>query len=185
MPVHTISADYARYQATIEALEVAYAYDPAGAEADIAAEMLALGAVLEGGKWHYDGEPVTLIALIRLEDERRQIGDYVADQLEAIGFAVERQYKISAEASPCWLRGDPGRGLLPRLHRRLGRHPASAATRPATLASSTRLSAYPSRCGRPTSPRPLSLRWPRSSGVTTLRPWPNGTRCSSRRWAWP
>ena len=75
LPVHTISADYARYQATIEALEADYAYDPGGAEADIATEMVAQGAYLEGGKWHYDGEPVTLIALIRLEDERRQIGD--------------------------------------------------------------------------------------------------------------
>ena len=112
LPVHTTSADYARYLATIQALEAAYAHDPVAAEAVITAEMVALGAVLDGGKWHYSGEPVTLIALIRLEDERTQIGDYVADLLEGIGFTVERDYRVSAEASPCWLQSDPGEGCF-------------------------------------------------------------------------
>jgi len=112
VPVHTTSSDYTRYQATIAALNAEYAYDLATAQADIAAEMMTLGATLVNGKWNYNGAPVTVIALIRLEDERLQIGDYVADQLEAVGFTVERQYKTSAEASPCWLHTDPAEGCF-------------------------------------------------------------------------
>jgi peptide/nickel transport system substrate-binding protein len=112
LPVQSIGADHARYQATVESLEAEYAYDPGGAEAAIAAEMTTLGATLVDGKWHYNGEPVVLIALIRVEDERLEIGDYVADQMEAIGFTVDRQYKTSAEASSCWLMGDPTEGCF-------------------------------------------------------------------------
>jgi peptide/nickel transport system substrate-binding protein len=112
VPLIHVDADYARYQTTIQALEAGYAYDLAGAQATIATEMVALGATLVAGKWNYNGEPVTVIALIRVEDERRQIGDYVADQLEAIGFAVDRQYKTSGEASPCWVSGDPAEGCF-------------------------------------------------------------------------
>jgi peptide/nickel transport system substrate-binding protein len=112
VPLHTTSSDHTRYLATIEALNAEYAYDPAAAQADIAAEMVTLGAALVGGQWTYNGAPVTLIALIRVEDKRRDIGDYVADQLEAIGFAVERQYKTSGEASPCWIEGDPAEGCF-------------------------------------------------------------------------
>jgi peptide/nickel transport system substrate-binding protein len=103
--------DYARHQEPIQTLEATYAYDYEQANAAISAEMAGLGATLVGGKWHYGGEPVTLIFLIRVEDERRQVGDYVADQLERLGFTVDRQYKTSAEASPLWLRGDPDDGL--------------------------------------------------------------------------
>jgi peptide/nickel transport system substrate-binding protein len=69
----------------------------------IAEEMEALGASLEGGVWQYDGEPVEIIVLIRTEDERRDIGDYVANQLEEVGFTTFRDYRPAADASPIWL----------------------------------------------------------------------------------
>ena len=112
VPVHTISADYARHQTVIEALEAEYAYDLAGAQADIAAEMASLGAYLEAGTWHYDGEEITIILLIRTEDGRRDIGDYVGNQLEEIGFTVTRDYRTSAEAFPIWIDGNPADGLF-------------------------------------------------------------------------
>ena len=112
LPVQTVGADYARYLATIQALEAAYAHDAVAAEAEITAGMVALGAEMVDDKWHYGGEPVTIIALIRLEDERLQLGDYAADLLEGIGFTVQRDYRTSAAASPCWLQGDPGEGCF-------------------------------------------------------------------------
>ena len=112
VPVHTTSADYARYQTTIEAIETAYAYDVNVAEAEIAAEMTNMGAYLDGGTWHYGGQQVVLILLIRVEDERRQIGDYLGDQLEAIGFAVDRQYKTRTQASQCWINQAPSVGCF-------------------------------------------------------------------------
>jgi peptide/nickel transport system substrate-binding protein len=63
-----------------------------------------------GGVWQYEGAPVEIIILIRTEDTRREIGDYVGNQLEDIGFTVVRDYKTAAEAGPIWLSGDPNDG---------------------------------------------------------------------------
>jgi peptide/nickel transport system substrate-binding protein len=106
------SADYARLADVARGLELKYAYDKDKAQEVIGAEMEKLGATLVDGKWQYNGAPVELIVLIRTEDERRDIGDYVANQLEDIGFTVTRDYKTSAEASPIWMRGNPADGLF-------------------------------------------------------------------------
>jgi len=102
--------DYARYLDTVQAIEAAYAYDLAQAEAEIGAEMVAMGAYLQGGTWHHDGSPVTVIFVIRVEDVRRAYGDYVSDQLEEVGFTVDRQYKTRSQASPIWNQSDPWEG---------------------------------------------------------------------------
>lgn len=96
--------DYARYVDTARLIEAKYAYDLDAANATITAEMTALGAELVDGKWNYNGAPVVIIGIIRTEDERMQIGDYVCAQLEAIGFTCDRQYKTRTEASPIWQR---------------------------------------------------------------------------------
>ncbi|MBP8862965.1 MAG: ABC transporter substrate-binding protein [Anaerolineae bacterium] len=105
------SSDYARLADVNRKLELKYAYNKEKAQEVISAEMEKLGATLVDGKWQYNGAPVTLIGLIRVEDERRDIGDYVANQLEDIGFTVTRDYKTGAEASPIWMRGNPADGL--------------------------------------------------------------------------
>ena len=69
----------------------------------ITAEMETLGAEMVDGKWNYNGEPVVLTALIRNEDERRDIGDYVSYLLEDIGFTIESDYR----------KGSRGSSLLP------------------------------------------------------------------------
>ena len=95
-------ADYARYADLAAQYEAYYAYNLDKAKEVITAEMEAMGATLVDGKWSFNDAPVTLIGLIRTEDERTQIGDYFASQMESIGFTVERQYKTSAEAAPIW-----------------------------------------------------------------------------------
>ena len=45
-----------------------------------------------------------------MEDERRQIGDYFSNQLEELGFTVDRQYKTRTEASPIWYSSQPAEG---------------------------------------------------------------------------
>ena len=106
------SSDYGDLADVIAATEIRYAYNPELAEKVIAAEMQALGAELVDGKWHYKGEPVVIVGLIRVEDARREIGDYVANQLEDIGFTVDRQYKTGPEGAAIWARGDPAEGLF-------------------------------------------------------------------------
>jgi hypothetical protein len=57
-----------------------------------------------------DPERVTLNILIRSGDEREDIGDYIGDLLEDLGFEVTRQYGIQSELYPIW-QGDPSLGL--------------------------------------------------------------------------
>ena len=110
VPINYASKDAALQADVIAAAALKYAHNPDKAVEIITAEMEALGAEMVDGKWNYNGEPVVLIGLIRVEDERLEIGDYVSNLLEDIGFTVERDYKTSAEASPCWLRGNPDDG---------------------------------------------------------------------------
>ncbi|NPA07064.1 MAG: ABC transporter substrate-binding protein [Chloroflexi bacterium] len=108
-PLNRAFPDYARYLDLIRPLEVRYRYNPDRARAALDQVMTELGAVKRDGRW-YDGEkPVTLRFVIRTEDERKAIGDYVARQLENVGFAVERLYKTAREAFAL-VGGDPNEG---------------------------------------------------------------------------
>lgn len=112
LPLVSAFPDYARYIDVVRALEAKYAYNLDKAKEVISQRMTELGASLgPDGKWTYEGKPITLIFIIRVEDERKIIGDYVANQLEALGFTVDRQYKTRTEASPIWIRSDPAEGL--------------------------------------------------------------------------
>lgn len=96
---------------TARAVEIMASYNEDKAIAQITAGLTEDGCVKgDDGKWYYNDEPVNVIAIIRVEDERKEMGDYLCDQLEKIGFTVERQYKTSSEASPIWLRSDPADG---------------------------------------------------------------------------
>ena len=110
LPLTTAFPDYAHLADVARRLELHYAYDPEKAKAVIAKEMAKLGAKRVNQTWHYGGKPVRLILLIRTEDQRREIGDYVATLLENLGFVVERLYKTAAESSPIWIGGNPADG---------------------------------------------------------------------------
>jgi peptide/nickel transport system substrate-binding protein len=110
LPLNTAFPDYARLADVARALELRYAHDPERAKAVIHREMERLGARLEQGRWVHEGREVRLIALIRTEDERKQVGDYVANLLEDVGFRVERRYRTAEEASRIWIAGDPHAG---------------------------------------------------------------------------
>ncbi len=110
--INYASKDSAEMADIIAAMELKYAHDPAKAEEVITARMVELGAEMVDGVWQFNGAPVVIVGLIRVEDERLEIGDYVANQLEDIGFTVDRQYKTSAEASACWISSDPATGCF-------------------------------------------------------------------------
>jgi peptide/nickel transport system substrate-binding protein len=99
-----------RYPHILAAIEDFYAYDFAKGEAIITEEMTKLGATKVGGIWHHQGQPVELRFLIRSDDIRRQMGDYMADQLERLGFPVIRQYGTGGELAPIWQRTEPREG---------------------------------------------------------------------------
>lgn len=101
--------DYADLADVAAKLEAKYAYNLDLAKQIITEEMTKFGATMNAdGKWEFSGKPVTLIGLIRPDSDgtRKPIGDYVANQFEAAGFTVDRQYKKSSEASPLWRKAD-------------------------------------------------------------------------------
>jgi peptide/nickel transport system substrate-binding protein len=106
-PFTTAFPDYARYADLFSAVETKNAYNFDKAKAVVDAEMPTLGATLGAdGKWQFGGKPVVIIGLIRTEDKRKEIGNYFANQLEKLGFTVNREEKIRKEAAPIW-QGDP------------------------------------------------------------------------------
>ena len=86
----------------------------------IAEEMRALGAEWEDEKWFYRGKEVVLSFVIRTEAERRGLGEYIADELEAIGFTVDRIYMGAQEISADWQWRDPQRGFVALIYSCLG-----------------------------------------------------------------
>jgi len=102
--------EYERYKSTIQSIEATYKYNFNKGKKVISDELKKMGAELKGGKWYYKGKPVVVKFIIRTEDRRKPIGDYVSGQLEKLGFEVERMYKTSKEASPLWSSGDPTLG---------------------------------------------------------------------------
>jgi len=103
--ITTQLVEYTDLVDTARALESKYSFNPEKANEVITAEMEGMGAELVDGKWQYNGQPVNLNFLIRSDGDgtRQPMGDYVSNQLESIGFTVDRQYKTSSEAAPIWL----------------------------------------------------------------------------------
>jgi len=106
-----VSPTYAQVAVETRKVEIEWAYNKTLALQQINDRMIELGCTKIDGKWAFNGEKITLIGIIRVEDERLQIGLYFADILEEAGFVVDRQQKTSAQASPIWNRGDPTAGL--------------------------------------------------------------------------
>jgi peptide/nickel transport system substrate-binding protein len=110
VPLISAFPDYALYADLIRPLEAKYAYNFDKAVEVITAEMEAMGAEMVDGQWTYNGEPVTIIGLIRSEDERTEIGNYFCNQLEELGFACDRQIRTRTELAPIWQQSDPTEG---------------------------------------------------------------------------
>ncbi|MBX3705663.1 MAG: hypothetical protein KF911_03435 [Pseudomonadales bacterium] len=110
LAINTVFPDYARLAEVARTLELRYQHDPERARAAIEREMTALGAARVNGTWVHEGAPVRISILIRTDDQRRRIGDYVGNLLEGLGFEVERLYRAADEASRIWIAGDPAAG---------------------------------------------------------------------------
>lgn len=104
--------DYADLADKARELETKYAYNLEKADEIITAEMEGMGAAKVDGKWQYEGQPVSLIFLIRSDGDgtRLVMGEYISAQFEKLGFTVDRQLKTGSEASPIWNGTDPKEG---------------------------------------------------------------------------
>ncbi len=111
----TNGIDYQRYFDTVASLEASYDLDVAHAWQQISQEMESMGATWDEANrhWLYNGAPVSLTFLIRNDlpaFRAQEVGDYVADQLESVGFVVDRQYKSRSETAPLVFGSDPANG---------------------------------------------------------------------------
>jgi hypothetical protein len=114
LPLTTQLVDYTAVIDVARGLEAYYAYDMTKAQAAVDTEMTAMGATKGAdGKWQFNGAPITLIFLIRNDGDgtRLPMGQYFAQQLESLGFTVDRQEKKSSELSPLWIGSDAADGL--------------------------------------------------------------------------
>ncbi|MBM3947007.1 MAG: hypothetical protein FJ315_06375, partial [SAR202 cluster bacterium] len=78
--------------------EADLSYDPERGRRAIADAMAKAGAEMVNGVWHYRGQPVRVRFIIRVEDERRDVGDVIRAELEKAGFQVLPTYHQFAPA---------------------------------------------------------------------------------------
>jgi peptide/nickel transport system substrate-binding protein len=106
--------DYTNVIEVARGLEAYYAYNFDKGKEIIVTEMQAMGATVGAdGKFMFGGAPLSLIFLIRNDGDgtRLVMGNYFAQQLEKVGFTIERQEKKSSELSPLWIGSTPTDGL--------------------------------------------------------------------------
>ena len=59
----------------------------------ISGPLIAAGATNEGGRWTFNGNPITVKVLIRQDDVRKEsMGQLIASESEKIGFSIQREY---------------------------------------------------------------------------------------------
>jgi len=75
-----------------------FTYNPDYAKKLVSDIMTKIGATMVGGYWQYGGKPVTVTFIIRVEDERRDIGHTIANEIEKLGIKVERVELTFGEA---------------------------------------------------------------------------------------
>jgi len=82
-------------------------HDPEYAAQLITEAMERAGAQRQNNVWTYNGNPITLKIVVRVEDERRDIGDLVRSNLEQLGFQVQPLYQQFGPATLTVYASDP------------------------------------------------------------------------------
>ena len=82
------------YETLIPVLEsYNFKYNPTLAKDIIEKTLISNGATKLDGKWTYKGTPISIKIMIRSDDlPRKSMGETLANQLENIGFTVQREY---------------------------------------------------------------------------------------------
>jgi len=102
--------EYARYPDILAAIEDHYAHDPDRAKDIIHERMMVLGAELQGGTWHYNGDEIMIKFIIRTDLFPPLFpagGEYIADLMEQVGLKVERMLLPLSAALPFVASDDP------------------------------------------------------------------------------
>ncbi len=107
MPVQVGPFDFDYLTVYEQIKEMDITYDPEFARDLVTKAMTEAGAVLEGGTWQYNGRPIRLNFIIRVEDERREVGNLIKAELDRLGFLTAPTYHNFAAAIRLVYGSDP------------------------------------------------------------------------------
>ncbi|MBI3116842.1 MAG: hypothetical protein HYZ12_05860, partial [Thaumarchaeota archaeon] len=107
MVTHVSPFDYDYLAVSDIVREANVRYDPDLAKTLVEGAMTGEGATLRDGVWTFNGNPITLKFIIRVEDERRDVGDLVASELTKLGFTVDRVFQTFGPAISTVYSTDP------------------------------------------------------------------------------
>lgn len=106
--------DWVREAGFYATLEQEYSYDPQRAFDQISATLSPVNGVTYNSatdKWEYQGEPIVINIVQRVEDLRFDIGAYVATEINDLGFTAVLDPSTGAEAFAKVYTGDPTAGV--------------------------------------------------------------------------
>jgi peptide/nickel transport system substrate-binding protein len=106
---HSWHPETARHPFFFADIERAYGFDPVRARSMIATAMIGAGATFNG-TWRWQGNPIVVRLIQRIEDIRFDLARYVATQLESAGFAVELVPMSAGQAFGIVYFGPPDTG---------------------------------------------------------------------------
>src|SRR3990170_7703188 len=108
---HRLTPEYGRDAVFMSELERKYSFNPTLGTQMISTALLANPDYsFVGGRWKFKTNDIFLNFVIRTEDLRRNIGDYISDQLEQLGFGVNRIYRTGGGAFAIVYNGPPDTG---------------------------------------------------------------------------
>jgi peptide/nickel transport system substrate-binding protein len=105
-PFGPYSPEYLNIMDVVEAF--AFRYNPQIAEKLISDTLVKEGAVNQGGKWFFRGNPITVKILIRSDDQQRlSMGELVSSELQNAGFTVLQDFGDLNKANSIVYGSDP------------------------------------------------------------------------------
>jgi peptide/nickel transport system substrate-binding protein len=105
-PFGVYSPEYLNIIDTVESF--GFRYNPSLASSMISEAMIAAGATNDGGKWVFNGNPVSIKLFMRQDDPKKvSMGELVASELEKIGFSIQRDYGDLNKANTVVYGSDP------------------------------------------------------------------------------
>lgn len=113
-PHFRTTPDWVREAGFMAALEQEWSYDPDRAMSAISARLSTVpGVTFDSGtqKWLYNGDPIEVGVVQRVEDLRFDIGAYVAEELNNLGFTAVLDPSTGAEAFAKVYAGPPDAGV--------------------------------------------------------------------------
>ncbi len=98
MVTHVSPSDFDQLTVFDLIRELNIRFDPEFARALIKTAMEDAGAEMVDDVWNFNGRPIRIKFIVRIEDERREIGDLVRAELREAGFQVDPVYQNFAPA---------------------------------------------------------------------------------------